>query len=147
MSEPIRVVSRHDPAVDWKKSNAEEYGRTLDLSRLTLVGKPIVYSIVDLEWPEYQEVLARVNVPGLAADCAFRLGVVAIEGCRALCADGLWHPLTERVREGVPVKTIGPSEMAAIFKSIAPKHILDIGKLLIERAEAERPGNGAGGAG
>jgi len=147
----MRVVSQKDPAIDVGKSNLAEYRKTCDPAHLVFKdgARPIWYTIVDLEWSDYQECLAVIQLPGLAADRAFRYGVVGIEGVSIGGGDsqGRWCPVHERMRDGDAVKTISAGDMKPIFKAIAPRHILDIGHLLLERCEAERPGNGAGGAG
>ena len=151
MSENPWVVSRKDAAIDHAKSNLAEYVRTGNLAHLAFIEgrRPVRFQIADLHYLDYQDVLAVLGFPGLAADRAFRFGVIGIEGVSIADSplDRVWRPEHERVRDGETIKTITVKDMQAIFKAIAPKHIIDIGQLIVERAEAERPGNGAGGAG
>jgi len=160
MSEPIRVVSCGlgadgkvfcDPAIDRTASNLDEYMKTLDPRHLVFIEgrRAIWYQIADLHYLDYQDCLAVAAYAGLVHDRAFRFGVIGIEGVSIGGGDasGCWRPVHERTRDGETVKTITSRDMAAIFKVIAPRHILGIGRLIAERAEAERPGNGAGGAG
>ena len=144
-------TAKENPAIDYEKSNIEQYRKTLDLGHLVFIEgrRPIRFQIADLHYLDYQDVLAVIGFPGLAADRAFRFGVIGIEGVSISDSplDRVWRPDHERVRDGETVKTITVKDMQAIFKAIAPRHLLDIGRLIVERAEAERPGNGAGGVG
>lgn len=150
MTEPLRVYSWQDPAVDQKRSRIDDYKQTQDPKFLTFVEgrRPMVFSVVDLDYPDYKDCEVFITQPGIAADRAFRYAVVAIEGVRGLTPDGgAWRPNHERVREGEPVKTITVADMRAIFKAIAPRHINNVGLLILQRAEMEREGNAVGGAG
>lgn len=148
MSEPFKVISQHDPAIDRKKSKLDLYRKTLAMEHLVFLDrKPIVFEVRDLSYEDWHEALLFVNQPGMAADRAFRAGIVSVQGATKLCDGGAWRPTHERVRDGVATLTVTAADMREIFAAIAPKHILDVGGLLLERAEMEREGNGAGGVG
>lgn len=148
-----RIISCQDTCVDWKRSGGEEgrakYRLTGDLSKLVMhEGKAprVFFTIRDLSYDDYQEVIVFAATPGIAADRAFRYGVVQIEGVEALCAGGAWRPKHERVSgDGTSLPTATPADMRDIFKALAPRHILDVGATIQARAEMDREGNGAGG--
>lgn len=146
----FQYVSQHDPAVDKKASNLALYRQTLDRSHLVMVpGRtPVVFTLRDLSYEDWQEAMLFHGQPAIAADRAFRAGIVGITGAKKLSDGGMWTPIHDRIRDGENVKAVTPADMKAIFAAIPPNRVIDIGQLLLERAEMERgEGNGDGGAG
>lgn len=150
MGEAFKVLSTEDPAIDKKKSRLDKYRETLSMEHVVLLDgrRPMTFEVRDLSYSDWQEALLFVNQPGMAADRAFRAGIVSIAGVPKLCGgDAVWRPSSERIRDGAPVSTLSIADMDAIFSALAPRHIVAVGQLLLARAEMEREGNGAGGAG
>lgn len=142
--QPLKAVSARDKALDLSRMDVKEYIEKRDPNLVeSLPGRtPIWHTLRPLTLVDLDMLATRPQA--LQARLAYELALVSVEGCDALAPSGAaWRPAREiEDADGGMRPAPSQSEMQRLFLAVGREAMLELGLVVIERADQ---GNGERG--
>lgn len=139
---PLRAVSATDPALDLAEMDLREYVETRDekLVRELPGRRARRFHVRPLSVFDFTAVMSRPT-PETKMLAAVELGLVQVEGLEPGVA---WQPSRESEDAfGRLRRVCGPHDLQHLFARLGSRPLLEMGALILERAEQGNAGGGA----